>query len=123
MVDAIDAAARAERIWLKILRKPSSVALETPKVTTKTGVTPATTLAAQTVRVVSDNRATVVEGVAGVAPTRAVVIYGVKGHPSEDVADTDIKEGYTFKIDGDTYRVTEITDVPGGVQALARVSG
>lgn len=123
MVTAIDSAFRAERAWALILRKPASVIFTKPQVTLKSGITPPTALAAQTVRVVSDNRASTVEGESGAAPTRAVIIYGVKGHPLESVVDTDINEGYTCLIDGDRYRVTEIILVPGGVQALARVWG
>lgn len=122
-IGAISDAARAERIWAKIQRKPSSIAFTRPKVVTKSGTTPETVLAAQTVRVVADNRATPVEGVAGAAPTRAVIIYGVVDHPDPAVADTDIREGYTALIDGKHYRVTDVLSVPGGLQALARVLG
>lgn len=124
-VRPIDDSARAVDVWRRIERDPTRVVFTKPKVINgQTGVvTPATALPAQCVRVVADNRATPVEGVAGVAPTRAVVIYGVKGHPNAEVADTDIAVGYETRIDGKQYRVTQVLNVPGGVQALARVFG
>lgn len=120
-VEAISNSARAQAIWRKIQRKPSSIAFTTPRQVAADGtVTPETQLPAQIVRVVSDSRATLVEGVAGAAPQRHVVVYGVKDHPDPAVADNDIEEGYRFQWDGDTYRVTDTIPVPGGVQALAR---
>lgn len=123
MVTPIDNALRAERVWIKIQRKPASIAFTKPKVVTKTGTTAATALAAQTVRVVADNRATPVEGVAGAAPQRHVVIYGVRDHPDPLIQNSDIQEGYEAMIDGKHYRVVDVLKVPGGIQALARVLG
>ncbi len=123
-MEAINDAARAERVWIKIQRKPSSVIFTKPQVTLPNGtVTPATALAAQTVRVAPDNRATPVEGVAGAAPTRADIIFGVRDHPDATVIDTDIAVGYTARINSKEYRVTDVLLVPGGIQALARVTG
>lgn len=120
MVAPIDASLRAERIWLKIQRKPQHIVFTVPRRVHGDGtVTPEHDLEPQTVRVVSDNRATVVEGVAGQTPQRHVVLYGVKGHPDAAVPDTDVDEGYRFSIGNDGYRVIDIIDVPGGVQALA----
>lgn len=117
----IDAADRAERIWLKIERKPTSVSFTRPSSTMGGVVTPATTLPEQVVRINSDSRASVVGGTAGLAPKRAVVIYGVVGHPSRP--DNDIAEGYTFVLGTDHYRVIDIVEVPGGVQAHAVATG
>ena len=123
-MEAISDAARAERIWIKILRHPSSVVFTKPQVTLANGtVTPATALAAQSVRVVADNRATPVEGVAGAAPTRAVIIYGVRDHPDAAVINSDIAVGYTTRINNQEYRVTQTWRVPGGIQAQARLIG
>jgi hypothetical protein len=122
-MEAISDALRARRVWAKIQRKPSEVVFTKPKVVRKTSVTAASALPAQTVRVVADNRATPVEGVAGAAPSRAVIIYGVRDHPDSGVADTDIQIGYEATIDGKHYRITDVLLVPGGVQALARVIG
>lgn len=120
MVEAISASARAERVWLKIQRKPSSVVFTQPRRVAGDGtVTPESDLAAQTVRISQDSRATVVGGTAGDAPKHAVIVYGVKDHPDEDVLDSDIDEGYTFTWDDDTYQVVKVWPVPGGVQALA----
>lgn len=122
-VPAIDNAARAERIWIKIQRNKLPIVFTKPKVVTKTGTTPETALPAQMVRVTSDSRATVVGGVAGTAPKHALVVFGVKGHPDPAVTDTDIDEGYTFPYDGETYRVNKVIPVPGGVQAIATTGG
>lgn len=124
MVTPIDPAQRAVRVWIKIQRNPSSVIFTKPRVVAGDGtVTAATPLDAQTVRVVADNRATPVEGVAGAAPTRAVMIYGVRDHPDETVIDTDLAVGYTARIDDKEYRVTQTWLVPGGIQAQARLVG
>lgn len=119
----IDPALRAERTWLHIQRNPSQVQFTRPKRVTKTSTVPETLLAAQTVRVAADNRATPVEGVAGAAPTRAVIIFGVRGHPDPGIPDTDIEIGYMASINDKHYRVVDILHVPGGVQATARVVG
>jgi hypothetical protein len=83
MVTPIDHAVRAERVWLKILRKPVSVVMTRPKQLPKTGPVPETVLPAQVVRVVLDNRPTEVVGVAGSAPRFQATVYGVRNHPDE----------------------------------------
>lgn len=123
-VSSIDAASRAVDTWSHIQRRPSAIAFSVPKVVRKDGtVTPATALDAQTVRVESDSRASDVAGEAGAAPMRQAIVYGVKGHPSEEVADTIMDEGYTFTLDGDSYRCIDIIIVPGGVQGIFLVNG
>lgn len=113
----IDASVRAERIWAKIERWPSSIVFTKPRVVAANGtVTPETQLAAQTVRVTADSRATVVGGSAGVAPQHALVVFGIKGHPT--LPDSNIDEGYSFVWDGLTYRVNRVIPVPGGIQAI-----
>jgi hypothetical protein len=123
MLTAIDEAARAERIWLKVQRKPASVVMTRPKVVTKTSTTPESVLAAQTVRIASDNRPRPIEGVAGSAPVRHAIVYGVVGHPDPAVTDTDMAEGYTFTHEGDRYRCVDVIAVPGGVQGTFVVNG
>lgn len=124
-VAAIDDAARAERIWIKIQRHPSSIVFTKPKTIGKNDppgtAGSLTVLPAQTVRVTSDSRATVVGGVAGTAPKHALVVFGIQGHPTQP--NTDIDEGYTFPYDGETYRVNKVIRVPGGVQAIATTGG
>ena len=115
---AIDATVRAERAWRKILRKPITLVMTKPR--TPSGG--AVRLPAQTVRINSDNRASVIGGPAGMAPTRAVMVYGVVGHPTQP--DNDIQEGYTFVLDGDAYRIVDIIPAtPGEIQAQAAVVG
>ena len=123
MVTPIDDAARAQRVWLKILRKPVSVVMTRPGTLTKGGKAPDTILAAQTVRVALDNRPTEVVGVAGSAPRFQATVYGVRDHPDAAVTDTDIEEGYTFDMDGDHYRCVNVKLVPGGKQATCVVNG
>lgn len=110
----IDAAFRAERERIRIERKASSVVFTKPQVTAANGtVTAETVLAAQTIRINSDNRASVIGGDAGLNPKRAVTIYGIAGV-------NDIDEGYTFLIGLDLYRVVQIIPgTPGVIQAQA----
>lgn len=116
----IDASLRAKRAWIKIQRKPSSVVFTKPAVNLKTGQTPAVALPSQTVRINSDNRATVIGGSAGLAPKLAVIVYGVVGHPDPAIIDSDIDVGYTFPFEGETYRVVNIIpNTPGEIQAQA----
>lgn len=124
MIMAIDATMRAERAWIKIQRKPESVIFTPPAINLKTGATPATPLPAQVVRINSDNRATVIGGASGLAPKRAVIVYGVVGHPDPAVTDNDIKVGYAFSYAGETYRVVDIIPgTPGEIQAQATSAG
>lgn len=120
---AISESFRAERIWAKIQRKPVSLVFTKPKVTLKTGPGTETVLAAQTVRISYNNPVALVEGEAGTAPKMGAIVYGVKGHPSEDVPDTDIDEGYTFAHEGNTFRVSDVIPVPGGLQAVCIAIG
>lgn len=117
----IDASLRAERIWVKIERKPSSVAFTRPKQVLKTGTIAALELPVQVVRVVSDNRASDVVGVAGTAPRRQAIVYGIRDHAT--LPDTDMDEGYTFLLDGDLYRIVDTIKIPGGLQGIAVVDG
>lgn len=112
---------RAEIQWAHIQDKPTDVEFVKPKVVTKSGVTAATALPTQTVRIEFDSRATLARGQAGAAPMLQATIFGVQGHP--DIDDTDIDEGYTFEFEGDSFRVTDVIRVIGGVQARAIVNG
>lgn len=123
MVTPIDEATRAERIWLKILRKPASIAFTKPKVTLKTGATTDTLLAAQTVRIAYNNPVTLIEGESGTAPQVGAIVYGVQGHPDESVEDTDMAEGYTFTHEGNRFRISDVIPVPGGLQAICIALG
>ena len=84
-------------------------------------VTPETALAAQTVRLESDDTATTSEASAGVVPKRKVVIFGIKDH--SQLADTDVEEGYRFRYAGDNYRVVDVLETIGERQAIAEVIG
>lgn len=110
---AIEAESRAIDAWQRIQRNPTTIAFVRPKVVTKASTTLATTLAPQVVRIESDNRATPVQGVVGVAPVRQAVVYGICNHPT--LPDTDMEEGYTFQYQGDSYRCVDVKLVPSGV--------
>lgn len=103
---------RAADAWSRIQRNPVSVAFTRPRVVTKTGTTPATVLAAQTVRIESDNRASAEDGIAGTAPIRQAIVYGICNHAT--LPDTDMEEGYTFAYQGDAYRCIDVKLVPSG---------
>lgn len=118
----IPTASRARDVQRAIEGNPSSIVFTRPAITLKTGGTPAVILAPQTVRISADNRATVIGGASGVAPKRVVYVYGVIGHPTQP--DNDIKIGYTFPYQGETYRVVDILPgTPGEIQAQATSAG
>lgn len=79
-----------------------------------------TTLAAQTVRiepaVTGGNEMT---GAGGRFTGRPVTIFGVRDHPDDAVADTDIAKGYRFTHEGSDYRVKDVSLYPGEIQAFA----
>lgn len=124
-VEAIDDTTRAERIWIKIERKPSQIAFIRGSVIEDDAEPSAgpTTLVAQIVRVNRDNRPREVRGEGGEGTELHCVVYGVKGHPDPDVEDTDIQRGDTFELDGDHYIVDYINLVPGGLQANCILQG
>lgn len=103
---------RAALAWRRIQDKPSSIAFRNAA---------GTVLAAQTVRLESDNSATLAEGVAGSAPKRKIVVFGVRNHAT--VADTDIKEGYRFVLLGDEYRCVDIILTLGEIQGIFQATG
>lgn len=118
----IPAATRALDVWRAILGEPHDIAFKTPRIVRKDGtVTPEVTLNAQTVRISRNTRTVQVVGAAGETPTQEVMIFGVRDHPTVD--STDMQEGYTARIDGDTYRIAEITFYPGEIRARAEVIG
>jgi hypothetical protein len=124
MAVAIDPAARARRVWSKIQRKPSSVAFTRQAALTDAAPpTGPTTLPAQVVRVVRDNRPRELRGETGQGVQNHCVVYGVRDHPDVAVVDTDIERGDRFVLDGDHYEVDYVKLVPGGLQAIAVLQG
>lgn len=110
--NAIDGTARAVKAWNRINDKPTSVVFKTPA---------GATLAAQTVRIESDNSVTESEGTAGSGPVRKVIVFGIQGHPV--AADTDMKEGYRFNYLNDQYRIVDVISTLGELQGIAEVAG
>lgn len=80
-----------------------------------------TILAAQEVRIESDNSATPSESAAGVAPRRKVIVYGVRDH--ESLVDTDIREGYRFVYANDEYRCVDVILQLGEIQGIFEATG
>lgn len=106
----INADARSQDAWRRIQDKPSSITL----------VRNATSLAAQTVRLEYDNTSReTAEGGAGKSSQRNLIVFGVQGHTV--IADTDIKRGDRFAVNGVQYTVIDVMFTTGEVQAHAEV--
>lgn len=104
---------RAALAYSRILDKPSVVAFKTPA---------DVVLAAQTVRVEPDDRASDMRDSAGMTgPMRYCVIFGVVNH--DTITDTDMQEGYRFILDNDEYRITDVIVTLGSIQGNAESSG
>lgn len=78
-------------------------------------------LAAQTVRIELDNRASLDSSPAGTAPRMTAIVYGIRQHAT--LADTDMKEGYTFILGNDMYRISDVIDTQGERQGIAVATG
>lgn len=103
---------RAVLAWRRIQDKPSEVSF-----TNADG----DDLDAQTVRLEYDGTATTVQSIAGLAPVRRLIVFGIQGHPTQP--DTDMAEGYTFFRDGDEYRIVDVIDTLGERQGVAEATG
>lgn len=116
---------RAAIQWARIQDKPVDVEFVKPGTLSKNappGTKPAgVVLPTQTVRIEYDSRASIARGVGGAAPLLQATIFGIHGHP--DIDDTDMEEGYTFEYEGDSFRITDVIRVIGGLQAIAVVNG
>jgi hypothetical protein len=109
---AIPETERAALAWRRINDKPTSVAFRTAA---------GATVAAQTVRIESDNSATAAESAAGAAAKRKVIVFGVRNHAT--VADTDIREGYRFVYLNDEYRCVDTIVTLGEIQGVFEATG
>jgi hypothetical protein len=107
------AEARAEIIWELIGVNPFSVTLK------RNGVMQA----AQTVRMEYDKQARDAVSAAGQGSVRALMLFGVRDHPT--VPDTDIKKGDRFVYKEREYTLLDpIYPLPGGeVQCRAEAVG
>ena len=111
--EAIAESERAALAYSRILAKPTAVTFLKPS-----GVA----LAAQTVRVEPDDKATDVIGPDGMTgPMRYCVIFGVVNH--DTIIDTNMQEGYRFILDNDEYRITDVIVTLGSIQGNAESSG
>ena len=105
-------AQRAAAAWRRIQDKPTSVTFRLPG---------GSSLAAQTVRLESDSNASPSESVAGAAPRRRVVIFGIRNHAT--LTNTNMAEGYRFVYLNDEYRVMDIILTLGEIQGIAEAIG
>lgn len=104
---------RASLAWSRIQDKPSTVSFKTPA---------GAILAAQTVRVEPDDKATGETGQSGMTGhMRYCIIFGVINH--DTVTDTDMEEGYRFVLNNDEYRITDVLITLGSIQGNAESSG
>lgn len=102
----------AAQSWRRISENPSYVVFRTPG---------GTKLPIQTVRIESDNRASVATGPAGTAPVRQMIIYGIVNHST--LPDTIMKEGYTFIYRNDEYTCKDVIVTLGELQGIWEASG
>ena len=109
---AIEDASRAALAWRRIQDKPTSVTFERPN---------GTSVGAQTVRVELSEFARDANSPAGAQTVRQAIVFGVRNHPDGSVADTDVKSGYTFILNNKEYRVADVVETLGEVQARAEV--
>lgn len=98
----------AVRQWRLIQKKPASITITRGT----------TTIAAQTVRVEYSNydRPEVGES-AALTTKRDVIVFGVKGHPNEDIADTDIRKADIFVYEGQRLKVADVFPKVGMIEA------
>lgn len=102
----INGADRAIRAWNRIQRDPSSVSF------IRGGVKGP----AQTVRIEISNGGRGANSPLGNVGNQAIVIFGVKDHPSE--ADTDMKRLDRIMVEGKEYTIDVIVTPPGEVQGF-----
>lgn len=102
----------AAESWRRICERPSRVVFRTPN---------GMNLPIQTVRIESDNRASVVSGPSGTAPVRQLIIYGIVNH--SHLPDTIMKEGYTFIYNKDEYKCKDIIETQGEIQGIWEATG
>lgn len=103
---AISATARAIMAWQRIQDRATSITVYRGSVAQT----------AQTVRI-EYSSVTNERREAGQASLRDIVIFGVQDHP--DVSDTNLQKGDQFTLTDGTYRVIDVIDLPGEVQARA----
>lgn len=98
---------RAVQAWRRIQRVPQSITL----------VRDGTPLSAQTMRVELGTSVNESSNAGGVnSAVRSGTLFGVQGHPM--IADTDMKRGDLFNLNGTKYRVAQVNATfPGEIQA------
>lgn len=111
----IDAESRAIRAWKRIQRDPTEVVI------LRKGVAQS----AQTMRIEISNTGSSLQGnsdaqSSGLTGIQPLVLYGVIGHPSDDVPDTDLKHLDRAVINGKEYVFETIVTPPGEIQAFGR---
>lgn len=108
-----DEQAQAGDAWLRILEQPVTI-------TIRRGTE---TLAAQTVRIVMDDRARedldLRRGLNVLPGVQGAVVFGVRQHPT--IADTDIRRSDRFVLGASEFEVIAVTEMAGEVQAICEV--
>lgn len=112
MIAATRTVQRAKDAWRRISQKPLSIVLKPSSGADR---------AAQTVRVESDNSATLAESAAGAAPRRKVIVFGVRDHPT--ISNTVIVEGDRFVYLNDLYRCVDTIITLGEIQGIFEATG
>ena len=112
---SISATQRAVRAWSRIKRWPTTVTL----------IRSGATLEEQVVRFEIGNSNALFsrsqQTGLGAFSLDTMTLYGVIGHPSSDVPDTDIKRGDRFIKDNKEYTIDVVIYPPGEVQAFGSV--
>lgn len=111
---AIREARRAKDAWKRIQRRPTEIVVYRD----------AQAQPAQTVRIelstTTGSTAEIMDA-SGASSRLAATVFGVKGHPDEDVADTDIRRDDRFVVGVQWFRVMDVIQQIGEVQALCEV--
>ena len=108
----IAAEPRAALAWRRIQDKPTSVNFRRPN---------STFVGAQTVRVELSEFMREADSPAGSQTVRQAIVFGVRDHNA--VANTEVKSGYTFVLNNREYRVADVVETIGEVQARAEAIG
>lgn len=105
----INEAHRAALAWRRISEKPTSITIR------RAG----SSLGEQTVRIEFSEASNQRKGASGEGAVRDVIIFGVRNHSDDDIADTDIKPSDRFVYLNVEYQVRDLVTTLGEVQAHA----
>lgn len=107
-------ARRAKDAWKRINRRPTVILIARGE----------DDLPDQTVRIemnITSSGTPEVPGDSGASGKLTATLFGVKGHPNADILDTDIQREDRFAVGQQWYRVVDVIQEVGEVQALCEV--